>query len=226
MGLLYDAAAAWNSLQNTSYCFLLGRRGTWSSSVHLDFRPEDFPHLAGMQYAGDIDFRINKAEMRGRKFLPKIISGKIEDERIEKSANWESKIRGRLKGILSLEELLDSDFLIYRFDPKKVPYGTKIEAQYVVKDTRSGTAVFVFVDSSRSRWFCRSIFQSDHSDYAVNQMRVSVLKKQKRIGTEVVLDHVNPNYRETPQQSRAACPPAEAEGAPSGPLAVPGGRSS
>lgn len=196
MGLLYDAAAAWSSLQDTSYCFLLGRKGSWSSSFCLDFRPEDFPHLAGMQYASDIDFGINKAEIRGRKLLPKITGRKLDDTLIEKSVNWKDKISGRLKGIISLEKILDSDFLIYIFDAKKVPYGTNIEAKYVIKDVQSGISLFMFVDDSGTRWFCKSIFQSVYSDYAVNQTRVSVLKKKKRKNEEVIFDIVSPNYKE------------------------------
>lgn len=40
---------------------------------------------------------------------------------IEKAAEWKTKIRGRLEGIIALEEALDNDFLIYKFDPHKVP---------------------------------------------------------------------------------------------------------
>ena len=60
--------------------------------LSLSFCPEDFPHLAGMQYASDVDFGLNKAEIRSGKFISKIINGEVDDELIEKAAEWETKI--------------------------------------------------------------------------------------------------------------------------------------
>lgn len=74
MGLLLDAAAAWSGLYNTTYDLLLGRRETWTASLSLGFAPEDFPHLAGMQYAGDIDFGLSRAEIYGGKLVGKLLA--------------------------------------------------------------------------------------------------------------------------------------------------------
>lgn len=83
MGLLYDAALAWHGLQNVNYFLLLGRSKKWSSALFLDFSLGDFPHLAGMQYARDVDFDVNPAELRGEKLISKIIGGEIDDTLIE-----------------------------------------------------------------------------------------------------------------------------------------------
>ena len=198
MGLLYDAALAWHGLQNVNYFLLLGRKGKWSSSLFLDFSLGDFPHLAGMQYASDVDFDVNPAELRGEKLISKIIGGEIDDTLIERSANWEGRIRGRLEGIIALEAALDSDFLIYIFDSRKVPYGTNISAKYVIKDQRTGMTFFFFVDSNENRWFCRSIFQANLTDYTVNQTRVFVLRKRKQKDGTVLIDYTNPHYRPQP----------------------------
>ena len=125
MSLLYDAAVAWSNLQGTSYSFLLGRKGTWSESFVLSFSPEEFPHLAGLQYALDVDFGVNKAEMRGNRLIPKLLSGEIDSKLIEKSTNWQSNILGRLEGIIALEETLDTNFFIYLFNSDKVPHGSR-----------------------------------------------------------------------------------------------------
>lgn len=195
MGLLYSAAVAWSNLYNKKYDMLLGRKGKWSSSFSLDFCPEDFPHLAGMQYANDVDFGINKAEVRSGKLIEKILNREINDELIEKSVNWERKIRGRLEGLIALEETLDSDFLICKYDQHKVPHGSLIEAKYVIKNLSSGITFFVFVDDSETRWFCRSVFQMNIADYTINQTHVTVLKKMKWHNNKVVIDYINPNYK-------------------------------
>lgn len=195
MGLLFDAAVTWSNLQSTTYDLLLGRRGNWSDSICLSFSPEDFPHLVGMQYASDVDFDLNRTEIRSGKFISKVINGEVDDELIEKAAEWKTKIRGRLESIIVLEEALDTEFLIYRFDPRKVPHGSNIAAKYVIKNLCTGVTFFLFVDEDAGRWFCRSVFQLNVADYSVNQARVTVLKKQKRKGNDVIIDYTHPNYK-------------------------------
>lgn len=194
MGKLFDAAVAWNNLLDTNYDLLLGRKGK-AASLRLDFQPEDFPHMAGIQYADDVDFGLRKAEIHSAKFLTKILHNEIDDTTIEKSANWK-RINGRLAGIIALEETLDSEFLIYKFNPDRVPYGTTIHAEYVIKNVQSGIIFFVFIDQNRVRWFCRSVFRLNVADYTENQARVTVLKKQKRKGNEILSDYISPKYRE------------------------------
>lgn len=195
MGLLYDAAIAWSRLHDTIYDFHLGRKGKSLDVISLDFCPEAFPHLAGMQYAADIDFGLNRAEIYGGKFVSKIINKEVNDELIEKAADWEPKIRSRLEGIIALENALDNEFLIYRFDAKRVPHGSNIAAKYVIKDLHTGVTFFIFVDEGGTRWFCRSLFQLNIADYTENQARVTVLKKRKRKNKEVVFDYTHRNYR-------------------------------
>lgn len=195
MGLLFDAAVAWDNLYDTTYDFLLGRKGRWSSSFILNFSPEDFPHLAGMQYATDIDFGLNRAEIRSGKFIAKILSGEIDDELILKSAEWKNRLRGRLEGITLLEETLDNNFEIYKFNPGSVPFGSRIDAKYVIKNARTGVTFFVFVADDDERWFCRSIFQLKVADYTRNQTHITVLKKKKHKNGEVILDYTHPHYK-------------------------------
>lgn len=195
MGLLFDAAVAWSNLHSTTYDLLLGRRGNWSDSLCLSFCPEDFPHLAGMQYATDIDLGLNKAEIRSGKFISKVINKEVDDELVEKAAEWETKIRGRIESIIALEEALDTEFLIYKFDSRKVPHGSNIAAKYVIKNPRAGITFFVFVDEDKERWFCRSVFQLNIADYTTNQTHVTVLKKKKWKDGTIVIDYTHPNYK-------------------------------
>lgn len=57
MSLFLDAANAWNDLHNVRYILDIARKGE-VKHIELFFTTEDFLHLAGMQYARDVDFGI------------------------------------------------------------------------------------------------------------------------------------------------------------------------
>lgn len=195
MSALLDAAIAWNNLQDTTYHLRLGRKRKLLPELCLTFCPEDFPHLAGFQYATDVDFGIRRSELSGDKLLGKLLSGELDDTLIEKAAEWKDKISGRLDGLIALEETLDSDFLICSFEPNKVPYGTRIQAEYVIQNRTTGTTFFIFLDQDSSRWFCRSVFQKNLTDYMVNQAHLTVLAKRKTVGGTIASDYVHPNLK-------------------------------
>ncbi len=92
-----------------------------------------------------------------------------------------------------MEDTLDSDFLIFSFDPRKVKGVSQIDARYIIKSRTTNFAFFVFVDrKDSSRWYCKSIFPYEAADYTAGQMRLTVLKKQKRVVT--VIDYTHKNY--------------------------------
>ena len=74
MCLLRKAAEAWEKLLNLRYDMVFGRKKK-SYVVSLSFERYDFPHLVGMQYANDVDFKINSAEYYGEKLITAILSG-------------------------------------------------------------------------------------------------------------------------------------------------------
>ena len=194
MGLLEDAAVAWNIMHNRKYYLLLGRAGK-SEEFTLTFQPRMFPHLAGFQYINDIDLGMRRSEIFNGKLISKILSGKIKTDDISKSEKWDN-IKGRLLGIIELENTLDSEFLIHRFDPSRVPHGSLIEANYVIKNMNSGVTFFVFIDEKNKEWFCRSIFRMEQTDFTINQARLTVLKKQKYIDDKLMYSYIYPKYKE------------------------------
>ena len=111
MGLFLNAAVKWNSLQNTKYLLVLGHKRS-TEYINITFRPEDFDHLSGMQYANDVDFGLHRNQYRGDKLVPALLSGKLDDALIEKSQSW-YKISERLSAIIHLDDILDSEFSIY-----------------------------------------------------------------------------------------------------------------
>lgn len=194
MGLLLDAARAWDEICKTSYRLELGHKGR-QVSIDLVFMPGDLPHLAGMQYAKDVDFGLRPAEYYGVNLIEALLSGKMDELRILSARAW-PRIEGRLKAIIRLQQTLSKSFIITQFNPKKVQNSCNIEAEYVIKNTDSGETFFVFLDEDNSRYYCKSAFQSEFTDYTRFQTPMTVLQIIKRspMGEELLYRH--PNYRE------------------------------
>ena len=68
MSLFLEAAQAWQQLMQTEYRITAVRRRKIDRFC-LHFDPADFPHLAGMQYAKDVDFGLRPTEYYGEKLL-------------------------------------------------------------------------------------------------------------------------------------------------------------
>lgn len=181
MGLLSDAARKWNEMCSKEYYITVARKRK-KEDIVLKFRPMDFYHLAGMQYASDVDFKLNRNEYDGEKLLKLLISGKFPKENaIEKSVNWK-KINGRLNAIRSMNEILENDFEIFLFDPLKVQGYCRIDAKYVIKDKRSGAIFFLFLSKTDDNcYFCRSAFEMEDKDYTLNQLKMKLLSVDCRI---------------------------------------------
>lgn len=180
MGLFLDAAIAWNALHNVNYIFDIGRKGELKR-IKLSFLDEDFPHLAGMQYARDVDFGIRKAEYYGKKLIPALLNKCMDDTKIEASRNW-IRISGRLMAIINLQNTLDNNFIIVSFDKSKVKGYSQIDAEFVIKSTITDDIYFVFFDERSGLYYCKSAFRKETIDYADNQSAMTLLQKVKIIG--------------------------------------------
>lgn len=195
MCLFVEAAKAWHQLIQTRYYITAGRRGK-TYSFRLDFDYADFPHLAGMQYAQDVDFGIRDSEYYGDKLVPALLDGKMDGSRIEKSRNWE-RIKGRLQAIIGLQKTLESDFSIALFDPTKVHTNSRIDADYIIKNNESGESYFVFIDKdTKYRYYCKSAFAKGNVDYMRNQAQLTRLKVDKFENGKRQLLYLYPNYQE------------------------------
>lgn len=151
MCLLRKAAEAWEKLLNFRYDMVFGRKKK-SYVVSLSFERYDFPHLVGMQYANDVDFKINSAEYYGEKLITAILSGRLDPKRIEKSKNWD-RIQKRLQVLVNLQDTLENGFSFFLFSKAKVPRYSKIDAEYLIRNNHSGEMFFVFLDKESGRYF-------------------------------------------------------------------------
>lgn len=194
MGLFFDAACSWNELCTVSYSIELGYKRK-QSTIHLTFAPEDLPHLAGMQYAKDVDFGLRQSEYYGPKLMDAVLSGRLDENRIYRARNW-PRIEGRLKAIVHLQQTLSGDFAIARFNPKKVSGDCRINAEYIIKNKVSGEIFFVFLASDEKRYFCKSAFQKDEKDYMQFQTPMTVLQVVKHSGEAAEILYTHPNFKE------------------------------
>ena len=176
MSLLLDAAVCWKNMLDISYTFVIGHK--WDTQmIQLQFQPDEFAHLSGFHYVTDVDFHLPRQALYGKKLMQAVISGKIQEASIEKSTHWD-KVSQRLQDILFLEKILDDDFQIFQFHAYKLPFHSKIDANYLVYSTKYQTGIFLFIDREQSRDYCRSIFSKDSRDYTINQTQWTILEKE------------------------------------------------
>lgn len=194
MCLFLQAATAWTDLMTTEYIFVLGYKNK-EYNLHLIFEKANFYHLSGMHYAKDVDFKITPNKMYGEKLIDLIVSNKINACDIEKSKNWE-KIKGRLEGIIILKKILESNFLIYQFAPNKLRFNSEISAKYLIHNPDLNLSLFLFLDDTGERFYCKSIFSEQKRDYTQNQTQYKVLRKLKIEDSKETELFRSPSYKE------------------------------
>ena len=146
-----------------------------------------------MHYATDVDFKLREAQYHGARLVSVLLNKKMDDSIIEKSRDW-NKISGRLRAIINLQNALDRDFAIALFDPKKVEGYCKIRAKFVIKDTEADEVFFVFLDEKSGKYYCKSAFKKEHTDYIKNQSTMTVLQKIKVVNGVTTVLFTHPNY--------------------------------
>ena len=175
MDLLYEAASAWQELTAFTYRITYGKRGVLHT-ITLKFEVSEFYHLAGFQYMNDIvlPFRFSHA-----KAVDAALTGRITQEHIAKSENWEA-IKERLTAITKLRQALDTSFSVYKFNPEVLPFYTKIKAENLIL-ARCEDVVFLFTDQSKDGIaFSKSIFlKREGRDFSRNQKPLSILKVER-----------------------------------------------
>lgn len=87
----------------------------------------------------------------------------------------------RLETFQFIEDLLDGDQLVFRFNKKVLPYSA-IDGDFLLKmgDGIALNISFLFIDKENcGNYFCRSFFPMERTDYTKNQMQYTLLKKEK-----------------------------------------------
>ena len=181
MDPLKQAALSFRKLLNQEYDFVIGRKGV-KREFRISFVESDFHHLSGLHKLTDIS-QVQKADRK--KIFEAILSDDIKIETIQNSAFY-SEIADRLEALSYLEEMLDSNDLIFRYCPQKNPW-SRIDAEYLLEGKILEKRIFLFINGNDERKSCVSFFPFDKTDYSTNQEKYTLLEKRKEdTGTGIV----------------------------------------
>ena len=184
MRTVIDCIDSFIPLLDTEYEIVLGRKGK-AVKLIVNFDKKDCFHLMGLQYLTD---RPELRRDRGKVF-DDIKNGKIKPEQIE-SSDFYHKIRERVHFLPLLESLLDSNDTVFKYNKKANTY-SMIEADYLMKNCMEDRNLFLFLANEEGeRYFCRSFFPEEKTDYTRKQASWTLLYKKKKNladGTEEIL---------------------------------------
>ena len=179
-----DCVSAFLPLLNTEYEIVLGRKGV-AVTLKITFDKKDCFHLMGLQYLID---RPELNRDRGKVF-DEIVAGSITTEQIE-SSDFYRKIEERVNYLPLLEQLLDSNDTIFKYNRKANMY-SMIDADYMMRNNMEERNLYLFLSHSvDDKYFCRSFFPEEKKDYTKNQASWTMLYKKKcnlSKGEEIVL---------------------------------------
>ena len=179
-----DCVSAFLPLLNTEYKIVLGRKEV-AVTLRITFDKKDCFHLMGLQYLVD---RPELNRDRGKVF-DGIMSGSISTEQVE-SSDFYKRIEERVNFLPLLEQLLDSNDTIFKYNKKANMY-SMIEADYLMKNKMEEKDLYLFLShATDDKYFCRSFFPKGEKDYTKNQASWTLLYKKKynlNIGEEIVL---------------------------------------
>ena len=197
---LYQCLIAFQKLLDTKYHIVLGRSGK-SVSFDLTFTEYDCHHLIGIHYLLDRPDRRSRA-----KIYEELVSSKEYREHIASSDFWTEKVVDRVSCTTILEQLIDDNRAIFRYNPKRANFHSQIKAEYLmansqvmisVPDPDSNSAmgsplrdVYLFLDkrSDSEERYCKSIFPRTDHDYVTGQSVWTLLFKEKIVnGVSTVL---------------------------------------
>lgn len=187
MDLLKKCALGFNILLKHKYHFILGRKGKLKEFT-ISFDKSDFHHLAGLHKLKD-----NAKIQYGKRadVFDSILTGKITLEQIQKSEFY-SEMEKRLEPLCYLEEFLDNNDLIFRYN-KKINKYSVIQADYLLENKYLNQIVYLFLGAraeNESEQMCRTFFPKQKIDYTLGQEKYTLLKKEKiniETGKEEVL---------------------------------------
>jgi len=174
MDKLLACAKTFESLFNTEYRILIAHKNN-QIDLKINFNAIDFHHLMGLGKLKDLRIhRDNRTEV-----FRKILSGKITYDTIKQSKSIQ-EIENRFEPLSHLEELLDSNYLTFRYRPQNNPTSTII-AEFLLSADFQGNDVYIFLDKKEhaENYFCRSFFPKTDKDYTVGQIKYTLLRKEK-----------------------------------------------
>ena len=174
MDHLQSCAKAFEHLLDFQYHIIIGRKGK-SVELNILFDPTEFHHLVGLHKLHDL--RI--ARENRDKVFQQILTGNMSIDDLKKSQYF-PKIQKRIEPFIQIENFLDSNKLIFRYNQKLQTFSL-IEAEYLLSTPYENTDIYIFLDRQKEPdyFFCRSFFQKEEKDYTKGQAIYTLLIKEK-----------------------------------------------
>ena len=138
MDSLQKCAKAFDQLTRYQYHFVIGRKGQ-TLKFTVSFDPSDFHHLAGLHKLKD-NVRLQTGQ-RSTIFRD-VLDGKYPFEQIKHSAYFR-EMEQRLTPLAHLEEFLDSNEIIFRYNEKANRFSA-IQADYLLLNDVKEIPVYMF----------------------------------------------------------------------------------
>lgn len=172
-----DAARAYGELSKYHYEFIIAKnRNAPKIKVVLNFPKSKFYHLCGLH-----DLKIDTLQSLSREIVfHKIISGIYEDD-LFRSVPEFSKIKDRIACLIRLEEMLDSDDTVFKFNSHRKD--TRIECDYIIKNRKNNINYFYMIsEDDEGKFYGKSCFSRDatrQKDFSEGHAFYHILYKAK-----------------------------------------------
>lgn len=186
LDLLLKCAKNYEKLLDFEYHFVIARKGIHREFT-LNFQKSDFHHIAGLHKLTD-----TRQVLRGTResIFDTILQGEILQKLIEESDLY-SEMSARLDPLCHLEEILDSEHLIFKYNENVRVY-SQIKSDFLIEGFLEEQSLYLFLGSrsenDMEKQMCRTFFPKTNIDYSCGQPRYTLLKKEKiRISDGTVL---------------------------------------
>ena len=181
---LLACVQAFDKLIGTEYNIHLGRAGKLVKFT-VTFEKKDCFHLMGLHYLQDRRDNRNRAVI-----FDEILTNPKYRHRIASSMHWNDDLENRVACTIILEQLLDDNSTVFRYNPQRLFFQSHIKAEYLMANSDYSirpdfTAdVYLFLDkrnteSDTSERFCKSIFPKRDHDFTEYQAKWTLLYKEK-----------------------------------------------
>ena len=194
MDMIEECGKNFSNLLNVMYIFTISKNRK-SEKIIVDFKEEDFFHLAGFQHLDDIEIPQN------RKTTLKLITKKIiTDEHLKKSKKFtnankkELDIASRISELRYLEQYLDTNNMIRIFDMSSSKEASNMEADYFIESKFTKRTVYIFIKKRKETLdtYClNSFFVKTKTYYGIN---VYWMLKEKVINGVSAILYKNKSY--------------------------------
>ena len=175
MDKLQERALSFKRLLDFEYKIVLGRKGE-TTEIVIGFEKTDFPHLIGLHKLTDV---LN-GNIAREKLFNECIKGKISYDKISQSNSFE-KLGNRFEYFDKLEQMLDSNEIVFKCNTKQMADFSKIIADFELKNVFEELVFYLFIEKrgSTGKQYCKSFIQENDIDYTYGQTKMTLLYKEK-----------------------------------------------